>query len=274
MGQIGWHNVWDGIVETPFPTRIQKPRDYGLTMVMDKGTGLQETSEMLSMAGKYVDFIKLAFGTSALYNGDILKKKIDLVRSHEVHIYPGGTFLEIAIMQNKVREFLNRAWELGFSAIEVSDGTITMSPETRRATITTASEMGFTVLSEVGKKDPAENPSPASIAQQIIADLEAGAGKVIMEARESGMGIGIFNEEGEIKKDCFSCILGSIPDPACIIWEAPIKKQQQDLILHFGPNVNLGNIPPSEVIALESLRVGLRGDTLKTIIKKAAGCKP
>lgn len=273
MGQENWHNVWDGVIMAPLSSRLQKPRQQGLTMIMDKGMGLGDTMEMLSVAGKYIDFVKFAFGTSALYNGNLLEKKIELIKSYDIKVYPGGTFLEIAIMQKKMAEFLNRAKELGFSAIEVSDGTISMSSDTRCQAISMAAEMGFQVISEVGKKDVQENLAADSIIAQLKFDLLCGSSLVILEARESGLGIGIFNEKGDIKKDFFEYIVSNIENPGNIMWEAPLKKQQQDLIIRFGPNVNLGNIPAAEALALESLRVGYRGDTLKTLIGQSlSGC--
>ncbi len=273
MDQCSSPNAWDGIISIPVARRIQKPRDCGLTMIMDKGLGINETLELLSVAGNYIDYIKLAFGTSALYYPDFLARKISLVKDYHIEIYPGGTFFEIAILQNKMEEFLNRAWEMGFSTIEVSDGTIPLSKETRRKAIKRAAGFGFKVISEVGKKDPAKIMSADQIVEQIKFDLETGAYKVILEARESGKGIGIFDEKGEIDRDSFESLVTKIPDPDLIIWEAPLKKQQQELICRFGPNVNLGNIPPGEALALESLRVGLRGDTLKTVVQQyLSGC--
>lgn len=263
-----WPNIWEGVFTTPIPERFNKPRTYGLTMVMDKGLGLNETSELLSMADRYIDYIKLAFGTPALYSPELLRKKISLIRSFDVHVYPGGTFFEIAILQNNMEAFLDKVWDLGFTAIEVSDGTVPMPPATRRKAIQKAAAKGFQVLSEVGKKDPGQNLSVETTAQQVKDDLETGAFKVILEARESGKGIGIFNSHGEIIKDDFAELVSRVPSLESIIWEAPLKPQQQELILAFGPNVNLGNIPPGEMLALESLRVGLRGDTLKTVIKR------
>lgn len=273
MGQEKWHNVWDGIITEPLSSRLQKPRQQGLTMIMDKGMGLGDTYELLSVAGKYIDFIKFAFGTSALYNGDILKKKIQLIKSYDIQVYPGGTFLEIAVMQNKMVQFFNKAKELGFSAIEVSDGTIPMSSDVRSQAISMASEMGFQVISEVGKKDIQENLSKDTIMSQLKSDLMYGSSMVLLEARESGLGIGVFDEKGDIKNDYFEYILSNVEELGKIMWEAPLKKQQQDLIIRFGPNVNLGNIPPTEALALESLRVGYRGDTLKTVIgQNMSGC--
>ncbi len=259
------NGAWSDIIRMPLSSRIKKPRSNGLTMVMDKGLGLQETLEMLSVASEFIDYVKLAFGTPALYKIDLLKRKIAAVRSHGIHIYPGGTFLEVAVIQNKVDDFLSRAKELGFSAIEVSDGTITMSPYLRRNIIGKAGSLGFHVLSEVGKKDPENNVKTKDMINQVNADLEAGVNKVIVEARESGKNIGVFDNKGAILKDRFDEIVAGIDDQSKIIWEAPLKSQQQELILQFGPNVNVGNISPSEILALEALRVGLRSDTLKAL---------
>lgn len=258
--------AWSDIISMPLSSRIKKPRQNGLTMVMDKGLGLQETLEMLSVAADYIDYLKLAFGTPALYKAELLKRKIAVVSSYNVHVYPGGTFLEIAVIQNKVDEFLQRARELGFSAIEVSDGTISMSPEQRCKIIKKAGSMGFYVLSEVGKKDPENNIRARDIVDQIKADLDAGVNKVIVEARESGKSIGVFDNNGAVLKDRFDEIISGIQDQTKVIWEAPLKSQQQELILQFGSNVNVGNISPTEVLALEALRVGLRSDTLKSLL--------
>jgi len=266
-----WQNAWDGVIDMPAFSRSVKPRDTGLTMVMDKGLGLNETSDLLQTAGNYIDYIKLAFGTPALYNEDILRKKVALIKASDIHIYPGGTFLEIAVLQNRVQAFLTRARDIGFSAIEVSDGTVPVPARIRKQVIQEALQMGFEVLSEVGKKSPMENIQTETLINQVQSDLKAGAGRVILEARESGKGIGIYNNQGEIKQDFFKELNATLPCPDRIIWEAPLKNQQQALIIALGPNVNLGNIPPGEVLALESLRTGLRGDTLKLLIENARG---
>lgn len=270
MTTLDFRNPWTDVISVPVANRMQKPRNDGLTMVMDKGLGLNDTLEMLSVSGKYIDYIKLAFGTSALYTTKLLRSKISAVKDHDIFIYPGGTFLEIAVMQKKMEDFLHRAGELGFSAIEVSDGTIPMTREVRVQVIRTAISLGFEVISEVGKKDPNSPFIVGEVADQIKGDLDAGVSKVILEARESGRGIGVFDGTGDIIKDKFEEVLSEVRDVNLIIWEAPLKNQQQELILNFGPNVNLGNISPAEVLALESLRVGLRSDTLKPLADKAA----
>ena len=263
---FGLVNPWEGTIAFPDKARLSKPRAIGLTMVMDKGLGLSETAELLSVAGGFIDYIKLAFGTSALYPGQILRDKVSLIRSWGIHVYPGGTFLEIASIQQQIAGFLEKCRELGFSAIEVSDGTISLTPDERTEIILKAKSMGYHVLSEVGKKSPMESPRVEEIVSQVNSDLTAGADHVILEARESGKGIGIFDENGDIRNEFFRNLAHDLRDNPGIIWEAPLKNQQLELIRALGTNVNLGNIPPGEVLALEALRVGLRSDTLKDIL--------
>lgn len=253
------------IIKSPIQGRVGKPRQSGITMVMDKGLGLEETRDFLSLCSEYVDFIKLAFGTAAVYPQAILQEKIALVKRSGIDVYPGGTFLEIAIIQKKVPEFLERAGNIGFTAIEVSDGTIELSAEQRRAVIGMAAKAGLKVLSEVGKKDPRQKTSGRLMAGAVLDDLEAGSKLVIVEGRESGRGVGIYDKEGHIEQERFEELLSYSGVQDSIIWEAPLKDQQSALISLFGPNVNMGNIPPHEVIALESMRLGLRNDTLKSV---------
>ncbi|MHB8172020.1 MAG: phosphosulfolactate synthase [Thermincolia bacterium] len=254
---------WQEIITFPLGERKNKPRSAGLTMVMDKGLGLAATRDLLETAAPYIDFIKLGFGTSALVNENLLREKIHLVSSYGVDIYPGGTFLEIACLQNKIQNYLAYAQQLGFTHLEISDGTITMSQETRAALIAATRNAGFTVITEVGKKDPRDQLSTTEIINQVKADLAHGAYKVILEGRETGKGIGIYDNNGKVKQDDLKTLTDSIEDVTTILWEAPMKNQQQELIMNIGPNVNLGNISPGEVLSLEALRVGLRSDTLR-----------
>jgi phosphosulfolactate synthase len=232
-------------------------------MVLDKGMGIHATADLLQMAAHVIDSIKLTFGTSAFYEESVLREKIALVQEAGVDIYPGGTFLEAAVAQGKVADYVLRARELGFNTIEVSDGTIEMDAATRGDIVKLAKDAGFKVLTEVGKKDPKDAITTTTMHEQIAADLAQGADKVIVEARESGHGVGIFDSSGDVQTEMVEEILGGINNVDDLIWEAPIKNQQQWLILEFGPNVNLGNIPPDDILALEALRCGMRGDTLK-----------
>jgi phosphosulfolactate synthase len=232
-------------------------------MVIDKGLGEHGLKDLLQTAGDYIDVIKLTFGTSAFFGRDKLRKKNALITESGVEVMPGGTFLEVSVWQKTWPAYLIRARELGFTAVEVSDGTIEMDRSTRRDIIQRARDEGFKVFTEVGKKDPGE-ALPIEIVQGIIReDLGNGAFKVIVEAREAGRGVGIYDKEGRTRAEEIDRILAGGAEAEDLLWEAPLKNQQQDLVLRFGPNVNLGNVPPEEVLALEALRQGLRGDTMK-----------
>lgn len=260
----------DAQLRFPLPGYGSKPRQTGYTMVLDKRLGLSETRDLLELASAYIDSIKLTFGTSALYPKAVLREKIKLIRSYGVDVYPGGTLFEIALWQDRLEPFFQCAAELGFTGIEISDGTLTISPKDRRRAIQRAKAHGFKVVTEVGKK--IGPPLPVLRMQQMIADdLEAGADKVIIEGRESGKGVGIFDENGNIKTAEMEALVHDLPDfERVLVWEAPRKNQQVSLIKRFGPNVNLGNIAPEEVLALAALRCGLRGDTFGFCLEEQA----
>jgi len=255
--------AWEETIEMPVSDRSTKPRSTGLTMVIDKGMGIHRLEDLIRSSSDYIDIIKLTFGTSAFYDKEFLREKNTIITSADIDVMPGGTFLEIAIWQKELEAYLNRAKELGFSAIEISDGTIDIDHKTRKNAITTARDWDFKVITEVGKKDPKEAIPLSQVHQLIEEDLSNGAIKVIIEAREAGKGVGIFDADGKIKQDEVEGIIAGVKDINTIMWEAPIKNQQQALIIRCGTNVNLGNIPPDEILALEALRQGVRGDTLK-----------
>ncbi len=255
--------AFDGVFEMPLPGRTVKPRKEGVTMIIDKGLGLSATQDLLESAADAIDFIKLTFGTSAFLDIDYLMEKVEMVKDYDIWICPGGTFLEVAVWQGTYPKYLKRCKEIGFNAIEVSDGTIEIDMQTRADCIKRAVDMGFMVVSEVGKKDPDDKVATEKLHEEIAADLRNGAFKVIVEAREAGKGVGIYDKDGKPKDDEVEAIIKGVDDITKLEWEAPIKNQQQFLILRFGPNVNLGNIPPEDILALEALRNGLRGDTLK-----------
>ena len=256
-------NAWEGTVEIPVFNRSLKPRTSGLTMVIDKGMGIHRLDDLIRSASEYIDIIKLTFGTSAFYDKDFLKEKNTAITSAGIDVMPGGTFLEIAVWQKKLEQYLDRANELGFSAIEISDGTIDMDLDARKNAISAARDRDFKVITEVGKKDPKDAIPLSQVHRLIEEDLSNGAFKVIIEAREAGKGVGIFDADGKIKQDEVEGIISGVRDMNSLMWEAPIKNQQQALIIRCGTNVNLGNIPPDEILALEALRQGVRGDTLK-----------
>ncbi|MHB1506156.1 MAG: phosphosulfolactate synthase [Sulfobacillus sp.] len=252
-----------GVISPPLPGRLAKPRKSGVTMILDKGLGVNATADVLSTGAAYIDYWKLTFGTSYFYPELVLREKIGLLTKAGIPIYPGGTFLEVAVWQDALAPFLDRCVALGFTAMEVSDGTVPLSAATRRQAISMSLDRGLTVLTEVGKKDPSEKQSYQLIHEEIEADVAAGAAYVTIEGRESGLSVGIYNDQGGIQEEVVAGILDGVSDPEVVLWEAPQRSQQDWLIRHFGPNVNLANIPPGEVVALEALRGGLRSDTLR-----------
>jgi phosphosulfolactate synthase len=246
-----------------------KPRTTGVTMVIDKCQGPNATADLLTMAGAYIDHWKLSFGTSALLDDDVLRAKIAHVRDHEMLIYPGGTLTEYAILRGAAREFVAQACDLGFNGIEISDGTIDVPARVRRDLIAYARDLGLTVVAEVGKKDPKAQPRPEALAEQALADFEAGAAWVIVEARESGKGVGVYGDDGRVHERAVDAIAAALGEHLPrLIWEAPLKNQQEYFILRFGANVGLGNIQPRDVLAVEALRAGLRFETLKPLAQR------
>lgn len=257
--------AWNHLILQLVPSRMNtKPREQGITMLLDRCQGLYDIEDLLALSGDYIDQIKLSFGTSVFLDEDLVRRKIELVRSHDVDIYPGGTLMEIALLQGVYPQYVCRAKELGFNALEISDGTITMSRHVRNDAIKRARDAGFKVISEVGKKDPTIHLSPTEVCDQVAADLAVGAEMVIMEARESGRGIGIYDENGMVRKDEMEALIKCLGDyNPKIIWEAPMQRQQAALIMRCGPNINFGNVKPSDVLGLEALRCGLRFETFR-----------
>lgn len=263
MTEANARPAWDGVIELPVRDRTRKPRESGWTMVIDKGLGFNVIDDLMQNAAPVIDVIKLTFGTSAFFRFDVLKEKVRTIVAHGVDCMPGGTFGEVAIWEGTYDRYLQRARELGFTAIEVSDGTIELDARTRAGAIEKAVQAGFRVLSEVGKKDPSDAQPMAVLADLVNSDLDHGAFMVIMEAREAGKGVGIYDASGLPREAEIDAFLKGVKDPGRVLWEAPLGPQQRYLVLRFGPNVNLGNVAPEDILALEALRCGLRGDTLK-----------
>ena len=246
--------------------REQKPRNCGLTMVLDKGLGLETASSLMDISGEYVDYLKFGWGTSIVHEQEIIKAKVDMYKSHDITPYTGGTLFELAYMKGKLEEFFSEAHSLGFPAIEISDGSTSIAHEDKIKCIEKADDEGFEVLSEVGKKDPnldRELTLDERISQ-MNDELDAGSSLIIVEAREGGKNIGIFDKSGNAKEDEIDVIVDNI-DNRRILWEAPNKDQQVFFILKFGNTVNLGNVSSDDITSLETLRRGLRGDTLGKI---------
>jgi phosphosulfolactate synthase len=250
------------LIQSPIPGRTVKPRSTGMTMVIDKGLSVTSIRSLFELSAPYIDLLKLGFGTIALYPPDLLEQKLALANAFHVTLYPGGTFMEIAHWQGRSEAVFEKLAALGFKWVEISDGTLKINPEERRRLIKTAIATGLQVITEAGKKDVSEQPETAAIAATVNEDLMTGASFVIIEARESGTGIGIYDPHGAIIPEKLAILRMSLP-PDRIIWEAPQKNQQAELINIFGPNVNLGNLPATETMALEALRRGLRSDTWK-----------
>jgi phosphosulfolactate synthase len=241
----------------PFmPERPVKPRNSGLTMVMDKGLSVREAEDFMSVGSEFTDFVKLGFGTSLITPG--FEKKITVYKKAGVIPYFGGTLFEAFIVRGMFKEFVEFIDKYEIELVEVSDGSYDIDHKRKLEYIARLAERG-TVISEVGSKKANVVFSPDEWVAMMKAELNAGSVKVIAEARESGT-VGIYNEDGSINK----VIIGAISDHVKlenVIWEAPLKSQQAWFIKNFGANVNLGNIAPNEIIPLESLRLGLRGDT-------------
>ncbi len=244
-------------IKLPYvPERPQKPRNHGITMVMDKGLSLRQAEDLVASSGHLIDFIKLGFGTS--YVSKNVKEKVRIYRDAGIRTYLGGTFFEAFVVRNMFDDYLRLINELGLDTMEVSDGSVRMQHDTKCEYISKLSRYG-TVLSEVGSKEEGILIAPNKWKMMMQKELEAGAWKVIAEARESGT-VGIYRPSGKAHVQLIHKILGKI-SPESVIWEAPIKSQQAFWIKLLGANVNLGNIAPEEVIPLETLRLGLRGDT-------------
>jgi phosphosulfolactate synthase len=238
---------------------LELGRDGGLTHVIDKGLGPRGWEDVLETSGDYIDIVKFGWGTA--YVTPNLERKLEVLAGKRVVL--GGTFFEVVYTRGKFDEYKTWLQELGIDHVEISDGTVDI-PRERKLELIADFARDFTVLSEVGSKDAEVVFAPYEWVQWIKEELAAGAWKVITESREGGTA-GIFRPSGEMRTGLVDEIAHEI-DFHDLIWEAPSKNSQAWFIKHFGPGVNLGNIPPDEVIPLETLRLGLRGDTLKEVL--------
>ncbi len=239
------------------PQRSHKPRETGITHVLDKGLGPIQVADLLAVAADSIDIVKLGWGTSVVTAG--LAAKVAAYREAGIPTCLGGTLLEVVLRQGKVDDYVRWATALGIDHVEVSDGSIPLEHERKLALIARLAE-DFVVLSEVGSKNADIVYAPSRWVEMIRTELEAGAWKVIAEGREAGT-VGVYHSDGSVKSGLIDEIDDAI-DPGRLIFEAPIKKQQVWFVKRFGSDVNLGNIAPEEVVPLETLRLGLRGDTL------------
>lgn len=248
---------------TQMPLRTAQPRANGLTMVMDKGLSLREVEDFISIAKPHIDIVKLGFGTS--YVTPNLRQKIELYQSHNIPIYFGGTLFEAFLIRNQFEDYIATIQDYGITHMEVSDGSITIPHTEKCGYIEKLTKYGM-VLSEVGSKDAAHIIPPYKWIELMDAELQAGSTYVIAEAREAG-NVGIYRGSGEVREGLVQEILTKIPSEK-IIWEAPQKAQQLYFLELIDCNVNLGNIAPNEVIPLETMRIGLRGDTFELYLDK------
>ncbi len=245
------------------PDRTLKPRPSGLTMVMDKGLSVEEAKNFMSICYPHVDIVKLGFGTS--YVTPNLEAKLEVYRSYNIPVYFGGTLFEAFLIRNQFEDYIAVCKQFGVSYVEVSDGSITI-PHAEKCGYIEKLAQHSTVLSEVGSKDATNIMPPYKWIELMRAELDAGSAYVIAEAREAG-NVGIYRGTGEVRQGLVQEILTQIPAEK-IIWEAPQKAQQLYFIELIGCNVNLGNIAPNEVLPLEAMRIGLRGDSFHLYLDK------
>ena len=248
---------------TQIPDRNQKPRLSGITMIMDKGLSIEEAKNFLSIAHPHIDILKLGFGTSFVTPN--LKEKIEVYQAYDIPVYFGGTLFEAFLIRNQFNDYISLCRNYNINYMEVSDGSITITHAEKCGYIEKLTKYVI-VLSEVGSKDAEHIIPPYKWIELMRSELEAGSSYVIDEARESG-NVGIYRGTGEVREGLVQEILTQIPGEK-IIWEAPQKAQQLYFLELLGCNANLGNIAPTEVIPLEAMRLGLRGDTFHLFLNK------
>jgi phosphosulfolactate synthase len=247
------------------PERTKKNRNSGLTMVMDKGLSLSQANDLIESAGDQVDIVKLGFGTSAFASN--VKEKVKLYQNANMRVYVGGTLFEAFYVRGQMDDYKKYVDGLGLDTVEISDGSMSI-PHGKKCEIITEFSKNYKVLSEVGSKEEGILISPARWIKMMQHELAAGSWKVIAEARESGT-VGIYRPNGQAHVMLINKIIKNV-NPEDILWEAPKKPQQVYFIKQFGANVNLGNIAENEVIPLECLRLGLRGDTFFDFLPESA----
>ncbi|MBE97752.1 MAG: phosphosulfolactate synthase [Flammeovirgaceae bacterium] len=243
------------------PERSLKPRELGITMVIDKGSSLQECKNLIESSSDYIDFVKFGWTTSNFSKN--LKEKIELFKKANINVYLGGTLFEAFAIRDQFEDYIDILKEYDLKYAEVSDGSISI-PHKKKCEYIEKLAKHFIVFSEIGSKDEKKIIPPYKWIKQMKAELSAGSWKVIGEARESGS-VGLFRSSGEVRQGLVEEILTEIPTEK-ILWEAPQKVQQVWFVKLLGQNVNLGNISGNEVISLETIRVGLRGDTFNQYI--------
>lgn len=255
--------MYNNFVLSKIPERTVKPREYGYTMVMDKGLSVREVEDVLEIAGDYIDVVKLGWATS--YVSPNLRRKLDVYRAAGIPVYFGGTLFEAFVVRGQFDDYRKILDTYQMTFAEVSDGSIDLEHDQKCKYINELAKQ-VTVLSEVGSKDVEKIIPPYKWIQLMQAELDAGAWKVIGEAREGG-NVGLFRSSGEVRSGLVEEILTKIPSEK-IIWEAPQRDQQVWFIKLLDSNVNLGNIAPNDIVPLETLRLGLRSDTFNHFLDK------
>lgn len=245
----------------PMPDRSSKPRVKGITMCLDQGLGLKNIEDLLTICAEYVDLWKLGWATTQLQSREIVRKKVELLRSHDISVCNGGTLLELSEHQDKAEELFTELVDIGCDFTEISSGSLDIDSDRVVDLINCAKGKGLRVVCEVGKKMPEADFGAKEYNRLMKKYLSAGAEKVILEARESGVSVGIMDDQGNPKILKMNEVLDGI-NPEKVIFESPLKSQQVFFLKQFGPETNLGNIHPSDVISVETLRRGLRGDTI------------
>ena len=243
------------------PERTTPPRDNGITMMMDKGLSVSQLESFLETSSDFTDIVKFGFGTGIISKN--LKQKIKLLKQSGIRPYFGGTLFELYYVRGQIDDYFRFVDDLKVDLIEISDGSIVLDHEEKCNLINKYSS-NYTVLSEVGSKEEGIIVSPGKWIKMMSNELQAGSWKVIAEGRESGS-VGIFRPNGNPHTMLINKIISKV-NPSDILWESPAKKQQTWFINLFDQNVNLGNIAPNDVLPLETLRLGLRGDTFFNFI--------
>jgi phosphosulfolactate synthase len=238
------------------PERTTKPRSSGLNMVMDKGLSVRQAEDLLAIGTERIDYLKLGFGTALVTPG--LKEKVAIYLEAGLEVYCGGTLFEAFLVRDRLEDYLRYIDDLGINCLEISDGAMMIDHDIKCEIIQRLSK-NYHVLSEVGSKEAGIMISPAKWVRMMRNELDAGSVKVIAEARESGT-VGIYRPNGTAHTQLIRKILAKVAQED-ILWETPKKEQQVWFVKQFGANVNLGNIAPHDLIPLECLRLGLRGDT-------------
>ena len=252
--------IWNDLINYPSRHRPLKPRQVGVTMVMDKGLGINQFTDLMQTAHDAIDFVKFGFGTSALIPTDIIRKKVSIAEEHSIPVYPGGTLFEVAKHQSLEKRYFATLRTLNFKWVEISDGSMSLSLKEREEAIKLAQSYGLKVITEIGKKEAGSEIDFKLLLETFHQDIHCGAEYVTIEARESGKNVGVCDAEGNIDVPLVQRIIDTTY-PRHLLWEAPLKNQQVEMVKNFGSEINLGNVSSQDVLSVETIRRGLRGDT-------------